>query len=328
MKSSVPIIIEHTIGEDHILSSSIQKNLNDIFTLSVAPETTFSSQNKKIQIKSRIPIEKNLGWGRTEIISDSSPPQLINYEQLESLPFSAVVSLTMVEKIGNKKTFFHGSGVFVGPQHILTARSNLIDRVGEWFEEIQVIAGLHGDIARFGDSKVISIYTFEGLRDDPAYDMALLMIEEPLGRATGWMGMYANEKDKDLVDLASWVTGYSGNGKSSGDKMLNKAINLKMVDTNVMKYEMSAERQSIGSPIWMTNEKGEYFVIGVYMAEDGISDLSVACRISIAKFERLVQQTRLNAIQKRIIDSEVNKEREMKAFDAHKIVKFGMNFIL
>ena len=78
------------------------------------------------------------------------------------------------------------------PRHILTCRHNLYNNLkNEWFENIDIVAGLKGTVGCFGHAIVIAYSTFNVAPQDSDYDIALLIIDKPLGLVAGWMGMNA-----------------------------------------------------------------------------------------------------------------------------------------
>ncbi|MHB9147054.1 MAG: trypsin-like serine peptidase [Candidatus Amoebophilus sp.] len=74
---------------------------------------------------------------------------------------------------------YGGSGTLIGPQHILTAAHNIYNKKRGWAERVVVRLGLNGKIAPYGDVLATRIYTFKPYinQKDPAYDMALLILE-------------------------------------------------------------------------------------------------------------------------------------------------------
>jgi hypothetical protein len=81
-----------------------------------------------------------------------------------------------------------GHGAFVGPLHVLTCGQYI--HHGIWADAITVESSL-------GSVKVVKAYTFSQWieQKDPTYNIALLILQRPIGENTGWNGMLAAPED-------------------------------------------------------------------------------------------------------------------------------------
>ena len=205
----------------------------------------------------------------------------VTYRDLNQLPYSAIVSLTMVSGLNS----FNGNGVFVGPFHILTSRENIIQASSEWFTEIFVSAGLKGDEAIFGLAKVVAVRTFDTNYDNPELNLALIIIDQPLGKATGWMGMYVFQGEEELTQLPVTLAGYPG----FVNRMHYESGRV-TAKSEILEHTMLIAQGSSGSPIWFQKD-GDYFVVGIHIHSSGA--INIACRLSMSKFEFLVENKSL-----------------------------------
>ena len=267
--------IERILSYQDILE--VHNKGNDRFTRSqngnmlIKKEPIQVNKGTRIPIKEQFNIKENLPLplSRTEV-SD---------EEMNRLPYSAVVSLTMDGK-------FNGNGVLVGPRHILTCRHNLYNTIeNKWIKNIDIVAGLKGTVGRFGHANVIAYSTFNVAPEDSDYDIALLIIDKPLGLVAGWMGMHAfgDGGDSKLLELDCHLTGFP---YLKNDIYTQKGKIKKLYMQEIIQYEYHTERGNSGSPIWHKSED-EYFVVGVHI--EGGDPYRNGCRLSLKKFEYLVQ---------------------------------------
>ena len=254
---------------------------NDKYTMSRLPDKTFPVypiSNHPILRKSVKKSTYNKQYGKQNLRTE------VSFRDLGQLPYSAIVSLTMVSRLDG--SFYNGNGVFVGPSHILTSRDNVIQTSSECFADIYVVAGLKANEAIFGFSKVIAFRTFDTNCDNPDLNLALLIIDQPLGKATGWLGMYAFETDKEeFMELSANLTGY----QNLVSKMCSESGNVR-AKSEIIEHKMFTEDGSSGSPIWLKSNE-DYFICGIHIGSWG--DVNKACRLSVSKFEFFVENKEL-----------------------------------
>ena len=147
---------------------------NGKYTQSQQGNTSIKTTHITVDKCSRIPIKEESNKKENNPLPSLSRTEVPD-EDINRLPYSAVVSLTMDNK-------YNANGVLVGPRHILTCRHNLYNTLNNtWFKNIDVVAGLKGTVGRFGNAKVIAYCTFDVPAEDSDYDIALLFIDKPLG---------------------------------------------------------------------------------------------------------------------------------------------------
>ena len=235
-----------------------------------------------------LPPTRNIKRSRYIPLKFPNSRKELNADEYDKFPYSTIASLTMISSTSSSK--YNGNGVFVGPFHILTSRKNIIDRSSKPYSKILVAAGLRSQQALFGIAEVIAIRTFDTYDDNPDLDLALLIIDKPLGKATGWMGMYAFKEDIDLSKLLVCCAGYHG--------MLNTMYyeyGKVRANGEILEHNLYMENGSIGSPIWFKNSSNECLIVGIHIEN------KEACRLSLSKLEALVE----------------------KANSSHKMLKFG-----
>lgn len=107
---------------------------------------------------------------------------------------------------------YGGSGVMVGPHHLLTCGHNVYHfNKNKFFEEISVYIALDGEAAPFDKVKATKSYVFKSWKDrgDQQFDMALLILDQSIGYDTGWGGLLSTS-DEELAQEKVNITGYPG----------------------------------------------------------------------------------------------------------------------
>lgn len=163
---------------------------------------------------------------------------------------------------------YGGSGVLIGPHHLLTAAHNVYDvDKKEWARSISVRLGLNEAVAPFGEIKVAKAYTFDQWvqNKDSNYDMALITLSNSIGYKTGWAGVVSLE-DESLVKKNVTITGYPGD--MGFNKMMKMSHRLKVVDPERFYYDIDTYGGQSGSGIWIQKFASPY-VIGVHTLGEG-----------------------------------------------------------
>jgi TPR repeat protein/V8-like Glu-specific endopeptidase len=182
---------------------------------------------------------------------------------------------------------YGGSGVIVGPQHILTAAHNVYNSKDkgkeprEWARSIMVRLGLNNAVEPYGAISAIRFYTFNAWieKKDPNYDLALLVLENAIGLTTGWSGLLA-ATDKDLQSHQVSITGYPYD--KGFKQMWTMTHILKHVFPERFVYEIDTGGGQSGSGIMLEKWSSPY-VVGVM----GIGN--AGCRLSYAKAKQIIQ---------------------------------------
>jgi len=89
-----------------------------------------------------------------------------------------------------------GSGTMIGPNFVLTCAHVVVDNDSQPFHEVRFLPGAHKDKKYFGElvaAKVIVHPKYRYPKDDDEknwrYDIALLVLDIPIGNLTGWLGL-------------------------------------------------------------------------------------------------------------------------------------------
>lgn len=185
---------------------------------------------------------------------------------------------------------YMGSGVIVGPHHLLTCAHCVYKfDEGAFFEEISVYPALNDAVAPFNKVKATRAYMFKVYQDqgDGQFDMALLLLNQSIGDYTGW-GSLLSADDAQLYPEMVHITGYPGD-KGNGKQMWSMSHKIKTIKPEVFDYEIDTYGGQSGSAIWI-NKWGNPVVLGVHTL--GSNNINSGVRLSAGKFEKIVQVIR------------------------------------
>jgi len=201
-------------------------------------------------------------------------------ENPSEYPNSTNVFMKMFFGKGYEAREYNGSGVMVGPYSVLTAAHNVYDKDTRlWAEHITVSPGANSGNAHFGTSNVARAFIpkdyFEGNEN---YDMALLTIDQAVGKQTGWATLSALD-DEEFEEAHFWVTGYPGD-REAGQLWEMKGP-ISDAAALVLKYQIATVEGQSGSPLWQKSKTGKKppSVIGVHVRA-GRGEWNEATRIT------------------------------------------------
>lgn len=184
---------------------------------------------------------------------------------------------------------YGGSGILVGPHHILTAGHNVYDvRKQEWANTISVRLGLNKKVAPFGEAKVIQVYTFRSWveQGNPNYDMALVVLNRSIGHETGWCGLLCVD-DETLSKETVAITGYPGD--KGFNKMMTMSHRVQKVESEKLYYDIDTYGGQSGSGIRI-DKWGSPYVVGIHtLGEGGLYTGNSGVRLSQIKFDKIIK---------------------------------------
>ncbi len=197
-----------------------------------------------------------------------------------SWPHTIHVQLTM----HFNREVYGGSGVMVGPHHLLTCGHNVYDtKEKKWAESITVFPALNDDHAPFGQVKVVKVYIYTNwtMQADKKFDIALLILNQSIGKYTGWGGVVCID-DQHILQEKIHITGYPGD--KGLKQMWSMSHVVKSNGTEEFEYEIDTHAGQSGSGIWI-NKWGLPLVLGVHTLGGDAKNFGV--RISEQKFTDL-----------------------------------------
>jgi TPR repeat protein/V8-like Glu-specific endopeptidase len=212
-------------------------------------------------------------------------------------PFHSQLDITYA---GGKN--YGGSGILVGPQHILTAGHNIYDYEDKtgWAQRIIARLALNDKLAPYGESRANRIYTFKGWthQGNKAYDMALLVLDKPIGYNIGWCGLLSSTS-QDLQTHKVHITGYPGD--KGFKQMWSMSGYLKGVHAEELEYKIDTFGEQSGSGIWL-NKWGYPYVVGIHTLGGG--DRNSGVRLSYVKLKQVIEWIKQTSKLKELIPIE------------------------
>lgn len=197
-------------------------------------------------------------------------------------PYSIHVQLT----IEFDDDEYGGSGVIVGgPQHVLTCGHNIFDeKKKRWAKSITVYPALNGQHAPFGKVSVAKVYTYSDWTQngDRRFDIAVLVLSEPIGRYTGWGGVVCTP-DAAILEEQIHITGYPGD--KGLRQMWGMSHQVSALSAEELAYKIDTNRGQSGSAIWV-HKFGLPMIVGIHTL--GGDDNNAGVRISPQKFHDLI----------------------------------------
>lgn len=205
-------------------------------------------------------------------------------------PYSCHTKLDLIFKKGAPRG---GSGIMVGPSHILTAGHNIYDHENPygWVKKVTVHAGLAGGRYPFEEAHVTRAYSFSNWlkKADINYDIALLVLDLPLGERTGWAGMTAYEYDTLPKNIEVSITGYPGD--KGGKHMWGMEGVFDKVETERFFYRISTYRGQSGSGICQKLDEGPS-VLGIHTQGtfDRMNGRNSGVRLTYPKIKAIINR--------------------------------------
>ncbi|MBL0942124.1 MAG: trypsin-like serine protease [Alphaproteobacteria bacterium] len=292
-------------------------------------ENAFQEVNRVAQL-ARISNEK-----MTKV--SSSKAQTVPYK------FVGVLLITFPhtqDKI-NSPTRCIGSGVLVGPNHVLTAGHNLYDhKRGGWAQDIMFTPAQHKTFKPFGTTKGTILRTFrgwiQGREDENDYDIGLIILSNPIGYKAGWISLL-NAEDNFLASHPTLtIIGYSlqdaklktkqGVVNIKSARMYKQAGILQEMQPDRLLYDINTLEGQNGAPI-ITDSR----VLGIHTHREGAA--IGGSRITANKFERILETISKYRIPKtdyaapttsqgeEIEEYEINSERGSKNINNSHFIK-------
>ena len=161
-----------------------------------------------------------------------------------------------------------GTGWFINPRVLITAghcvfikNSGLPGRDG-WVARMRVIPGRNGTGKPFGEAPATEFHSVRGWTEsgDEEYDYGAIILDEPLGQQTGWLG-FGRYADSDLTSVVANISGYPGD-KPPGTQWY-AARRLDSVSSRKVRYDIDTAGGQSGAAVYRIKD-GQRFAVAVH----------------------------------------------------------------
>lgn len=182
-----------------------------------------------------------------------------------------------------------GTGWFISPNVLITAGhvvhingSGIPGRDG-WVNRIRVIPGRDADTKPFGEATSTKFYSVRGWTENGAgdYDYGAIVLDEPLGNRTGWIG-FGTYDDDDLRQATANISGYPGD-KPRGTQWY-AARRVDSVGPRKVFYDVDTAGGQSGSAVYRIRNGSRY---GIAVHAYGGATVNSGTRINRAVFENM-----------------------------------------
>ncbi|WP_052046253.1 NB-ARC domain-containing protein [Candidatus Paracaedibacter symbiosus] len=209
----------------------------------------------------------------------------------------------LMMRFGEEESIVVGSGILVGPNHVLTAAHNLHNhnKKGKWASEVWFSPGRKGDQFPFrrikGKILLCAKEWIDQSRKKDDYDLGMVILNRAIGNKTGWSGLlYAPDIYFEKWEIT--VTGYPGEkgGKDYySTQMWEKTSRVKegWFTRETIYYEIPTSFGQSGGAIWrlwpssFSGSKLSLFTIGIH-TDGNLSGKNKGVRLTKDKFDRIV----------------------------------------
>lgn len=166
-----------------------------------------------------------------------------------------------------KEGEYQGSGVLVGPQHMLTSAHNVYNlKTNEFIKGVKARFALNKDQAPYGEVAGVRVYIDQRYihSGDRQYDFALIVLDKPVGYKIGSVGLMSLPDNKIIGQKIS-ITGYPSD--KGGKQMWTTQSKVKSVDSNSITCLENMPGQN-GSFICV-EKLGNPYLVGILTLGDG-----------------------------------------------------------
>jgi glutamyl endopeptidase len=183
-----------------------------------------------------------------------------------------------------------GTGWFVSPWVLVTAghcvyikHSGVPGRDG-WVTRMRVIPGRNGTGRPFGEAVAKTFHSVRGWTEqgDEEYDYGAIVLDEPLGESTGWLG-FGRYTDSELLRVVGNISGYPGD-KPPGTQWY-AARRIDSVSPRKVRYDIDTAGGQSGAAVYRIRD-GRRFAVAVHAY--GGATVNSGTRINGPVFDNLV----------------------------------------
>jgi V8-like Glu-specific endopeptidase len=179
---------------------------------------------------------------------------------------------------------YAGTGTLIGTKTVLTCAHNIVDDDEEWVDNVTFIPGKNRDNEPYGRIRAVKLCVPENYwQNQEDYDIAMMILETPIGDTTGYMTVKVEPREFFQADVKLNTAGYPGDldGCQSLYRAYGYATGMLL---DLIQHDMDSSYGQSGSPVWTydaSNEVRELVAVHVI----GGTDYNIAVRVSDELFD-------------------------------------------
>ncbi|MBA3813975.1 MAG: hypothetical protein H0X26_05740 [Alphaproteobacteria bacterium] len=211
------------------------------------------------------------------------------------LPNSACGVVCATFQKGDQLYKYSSSGTLIGPNLILTAASNLYSfeihegkPLGK-ANKVKFYPFLNGEINKEGEQDIKNFYFAEEYMKDRSENYGLLILENPIGAMTGYLGVNVrSQKQKILglkIDAGENSLGIQDNSSSSGTS--KKKSKETEITQGLNPYHINTDGNKNGYGVLYKDKQNNYFVLGINTAGEDPSGINSTTFLTKPRYEKI-----------------------------------------
>ena len=224
-----------------------------------------------------------------------------------------------------------GSGILVGPHHVLTAAHNIYShKSGEcWVQSVTFSPGQHHSHRPFGFASGSVLLTFRNYIDTKSEtdDIAMVILDSPIGYKTGWFGLLSAPTiflTNNFVSISGYPANINRDTHKNTPELWTMSNKLKTIPKNKSKvfYDIATSVGQSGSGICceMGSGKEKYYVLGIHTRGGSRYSGNSGTLISLEKFDCIIKWLEMFQIENMIHPKLPTKDEleSKELFNIHK----------
>jgi V8-like Glu-specific endopeptidase len=195
----------------------------------------------------------------------------VGWPKIQEWPYRSHGHLIMKYDYGTHT----GSGVLVGPHHVLTAAHNLYDHNRGWAQEVLFAPARYEGKYPYGECKGCILLVPQKWsaksKERESYDFGIVILDSAIGQFTGWIGLLSLPDNLMRESLVT-ITGYpieKGIGNYYSTQMWEMRGCIKAISDHQLFYDIDTSEGQSGGSIWGKWPEFEgYYTAGVHVCSE------------------------------------------------------------
>ena len=272
-----------------------EKNENEVEPLDKVVVQNFDSKSTTIELHNE---EKELVTQKLVTDTSNIYEIIIGQDDLVKVknPLEYPYSTSVYIESSNNNLTYRGSGNFIADNVVLTAAHVVYDKnANKFLENVKIYAGDQGDAGHMYSSGVKKISILDSYKTNGKFenDLAVIILDKPLGAKLGHLGLYSNSSDYKGEKVT--ITGYPA--KSREKIMYTDKKNILSDEGGLLSYKIDTLGGSSGSVLY----DSKHNAIGVHVMGNEKEQKNYAVKLNdtnLSHVNSILKQATLNGWEK------------------------------